>query len=254
MTEPYPRRLVLEGAVNFRDLGGYPAADGRRTRWRRAFRADNLGELTAADLALLAEIDFAGLIDFRIELERRAHPDRLPEGARTRLLELGFLPTGTLEMLARVRGGTITVAEIEAEVLSHYRRFVTDHAEVFSQTLAFAAQEEHYPLLLHCTSGKDRTGFAAALLLRAVGVPREAVEADYLLTNQYIRDVSHLFGSQTPRDVIDWLLSAQAGYIRAALDEIDARFGSFEGYLERGLGVDASTRARLVELVTEESG
>jgi protein-tyrosine phosphatase len=251
MKDAYPRRLVLEGAVNFRDLGGYPAADGRRTRWRRVFRADNLGALTGADLLRLAEIDFAGLIDFRIDAERQAHPDRLPEGARTRRLELGFLPQGTLEMLARVREGAITVAEIETEVRAHYRRFVTDHAEIFRRTIMFATDAAHYPLLLHCTSGKDRTGFAAALLLRAVGAPREVVEQDYLLTNQYVRDVSHLFGPKTPREVIDWLLSARAGYIAAALAEIDERYGSFDAYLANGLEIEPATRARLVELMTE---
>jgi len=251
MTYSHPRRLLLEGAVNFRDLGGYPAGEGRRTRWRRAFRADNLGALTDTDLARLAEIGLAGLVDFRIDMERQAHPDRLPEGARTRRLELGFLPAGTLEMLARVRAGRITVAEIEKDVQSHYRRFVTDHAEIFRQTIAFAAEPSHYPLLLHCTSGKDRTGFASAVLLRAVGVPRGAVEEDYLLTNQFVRDVSHLFGPQTPRELIDWLLSAQVGYIRAALDEIDARYGSFDGYLVDALGVDAAMREQIVELLTE---
>jgi protein-tyrosine phosphatase len=253
MTDAFPRRLDLEGAVNFRDLGGYPAGRGRRTRWRRAFRADNLGALTSADLARLAEIDLGGLVDFRIGLERRAHPDRLPEGARARRLELGFLPAGTLEMLARVRAGAITVAEIEAEVQTHYRRFVTDHADTFREMIVFAADPANYPLLIHCTSGKDRTGFASAILLSAVGAPREVVEQDYLLTNHYIRDVSHLFGPDTPREVIGWLLSAQPGYIRAALDEIDSRYGSIDGYLARALGVDEATRERLVELMTEET-
>jgi len=254
MNEPFPRRLAFEGAVNFRDLGGYPAGEGRRTRWRRLFRADNLGALSVEDVARLAELDLAGLIDFRIDVERRAHPDRLPEGARVRTLELGFLPAGTLDMLARVRAGSITVAEIEAEVLGHYRRFVSDHAETFRRMFAFAAEPTNYPLLLHCTSGKDRTGFGSAILLRAVGVPRQAVEQDYLLTNQYIRDVSHLFGPQTTREIIDWLLSAQAGYIRAALDEIDARYGSMQGYLERGLGIDGRTLDRLRNVLTEEIG
>ena len=251
MTDAFPRRLDFEGAANFRDLGGYPAGPGRRTRWRRIFRADNLAGLTSADLARLAELDIGGLVDFRIELERLAHPNRLPEGARLRTLELGFLPVGTLEMLQRARAGAITVAEVESEVLRHYRRFVADHADAYGQMLAFAAEPANYPLIIHCTSGKDRTGFGSAVLLRAVGVPREVVEQDYLLTNQYIRDVSHLFGPNTPREVVDWLLSAQAGYIAAALDEIDERYGSIEGYLAEGLGVDEATRARLIDLLTE---
>lgn len=252
MNEPHLRRLAFEGAANFRDLGGYPAGPGRRTRWRRLYRSDNLGGLTPADVAVLAELGIAGLVDFRIKIERRMHPNRLPEGG-VHTLELGFLPVGTLEMLSRARAGTITGAEIEAEVLSHYRRFVTDHAEIYGRMIAFAADPSNHPLLIHCTSGKDRTGFGSAVLLSALGVPRAAVEQDYLLTNQYIRDVSHLFGPQTPREVVDWLLSAQAGYIRAALDEIDARFGGMAGYLSQALGVDATMRARLVEALTENA-
>lgn len=251
MTQEPSRRIDFEGAVNFRDLGGYPAAGGRRTRWRRVFRADNLGGLTAQDLARLRGLDLGGLVDFRIDIERAAHPDRLPDGARVRKLEVGFLPVGTLEMLGRAREGAITAAEIETEVVGHYRRFVTDHTDTYRRMIAFAAEPEHYPLLLHCTSGKDRTGFGSAILLRAVGVSRTMVEEDYLLTNQYVRDVSHLFGPNTSREVIAWLLSAQAGYIGAALDEIDARYGSIDDYLARELGVDDATRERLIDLLTE---
>ena len=168
-----------------------------------------------------------------------------------RKLEAGFFPAGTLEMLARAHAGAVTVEEIRAEVLGHYRRFVTDHAEPYRRMIAFAADPDTHPLVVHCTSGKDRTGFAVAVLLLALGAPRDVVEEDYLLTNQYRRDVAHLFGPQTPRDVIDLLLSAQSDYLHAALDEIDRRFGGFDAYLSQALGVDAATRERLRALLTE---
>jgi protein-tyrosine phosphatase len=85
----------------------------------------------------------------------------------------------------------------------------------------------------------------------AVGVPREVVLQDYDLTNRYRRDVSHLFGPQTPQDLVDLLLSAQARYLEAALDEIDRRFGSFDAYLAEGLKIDDTARARLYDLLTE---
>ena len=75
-------------------------------------------------------------------------------------------------MLARVRAGAITTAELEREVLGHYRLFVTDHTEEYRRAIAFAADPANHPMLIHCTSGKDRTGFASAVLLLAVGVPR----------------------------------------------------------------------------------
>ena len=235
MTEPFPRRLDFEGAVNFRDLGGYPAGVGRRTRWRRLFRADSLGDLTKTDLERLDALGLRGLVDFRIDIERRLKPNRLPKESRIQTLELGFLPVGTLEMLARVRAGAITTAELEREVLGHYRLFVTDHTEEYRRAIAFAADPANHPMLIHCTSGKDRTGFASAVLLLAVGVPRDVALQDYVLTNRYRRDVSHLFGPETPEDVIALLLSAQPPYLEASLDEIDRKFGSFDDYLTKGL-------------------
>jgi protein-tyrosine phosphatase len=251
MNAPYDRRLDFEGAANFRDLGGYPAGGGRRTRWRRLFRADSLGDLTEADLERLDALGLRGLIDFRIDVERRLKPNRLPRGSSVRTLEIGFLPVGTLDMLARVRSGAITTGEIGREVAGHYRLFVADHAEEYRKALAFAADPDNYPLLIHCTSGKDRTGFASAVLLLAVGVPREVVLQDYDLTNRYRRDVSHLFGPKTSQDLVDLLLSAQTHYLEAALDEIDRRFGSFDGYLAEALEIDDTVRARLYDLLTE---
>jgi protein-tyrosine phosphatase len=247
----YERRLEFEGAINFRDLGGYPAAGGRRTRWRRLYRADSLADLTTADLTRLDGLGLRGLIDFRTAAERALKPNRLPAGARPRQLELGFLPGGTLEMLERVRAGTIGTRELEGLVAAQYRKFGVEHVDEYRRALAFAAAAENYPLLIHCTSGKDRTGFAAAVLLLTVGVPREYVLDDYRLTNQYRRDVSHLFGPQTPPEIIALLLSAQTHYLESALDEIDRAHGAFEDYLRDALGVDDAMRQRLLEVLTE---
>ena len=119
------------------------------------------------------------------------------------------------------------------------------------QTFAIALDEGNYPLLLHCTSGKDRTGFGAALLLRAVGVSRDIVIDDYNLTNLYRRPVPHLFGPETPEEIATILLSAQPKYLEAALDEIDRVYGSFDIYLETALGVGESGRRRLIDFLTE---
>ena len=254
MTSQPRRRLEFAGAVNFRDLGGYQAESGRRTRWRRLYRADSLADLTDADLTQLSELRLRALIDYRTTPERIAKPDRLPEGAEIKRVELGFLPAGTLEMLALVMSGEIDPPEIERRVIGQYRLFGVDHIEEYRRTFELAVDPENYPLLLHCTSGKDRTGFGSALLLLAIGTPRETVLADYDLTNAYRRDVSHLFGPNTSRAAIDLLLSAQPKYLEAALDEIDRAHGSFDAYLERALGVDDSARARLAELLTEPEG
>ena len=245
------RRVLFEGAVNFRDLGGYAAGVGRRTRWGQVYRADNLAGLTEADLIRLESLGLRALIDFRLPMEREASPDKLPEGSSIRRVEAGFIPAGTLEMLALVKAGAVPASEIERRVIAQYRLFCVDHSDEYRRTFAVALDHESYPLLLHCTSGKDRTGFAAAVLLLALGVSRETVIEDYNLTNLYRRPVPHLFGPETPEEVSTILLSAQPKYLEAAFDEIDRVYGSFDDYLERALGVGDSDRRRLVDLLTE---
>jgi protein-tyrosine phosphatase len=143
------------------------------------------------------------------------------------------------------------VSELERRVIAQYRLFCVDHTQEYRQTFAIALDPGSYPLLLHCTSGKNRTGFAAALLLLALGVARETVIEDYNLTNLYRRPVPHLFGPETPEEVAMILLAAQPKYLEAALDEIDRVYGSFDNYMERELGVADFDRRRLIDLLTE---
>jgi protein-tyrosine phosphatase len=245
------RRLEFEGAVNFRDVGGYAAHGGRRTRWGRLYRADSLADLTSADLVRLDGLGLSTLVDFRLPSERLAKPDRLPPDTSIKAVELGFIPEGTLPMLELVKSGSIDAAEIETRVVAQYRLYGVDHAREYREVFEIAGKAESYPLLLHCTSGKDRTGYGIAMLLLTVGVPLDIVLEDYDLTNRYRRPVPHLFGPNTSDEVAKVLLSAQSKYLEAALDEIDRRFGSFDAYLERELGVDDAARAKLNDLLTE---
>jgi protein-tyrosine phosphatase len=154
-------------------------------------------------------------------------------------------------MLKLVKSGTISPSELERRVVAQYRLFCVNHHEEYRQALAIALEPHSYPLLIHCTSGKDRTGFAAALLLMALGVSRDTVLEDYDLTNLYRRAVPQLLGPDTPEEIVTILLSAQPKYLDAALDEIDRIYGSFEAYLEAALGVDDADRRRLIDLLTE---
>ena len=245
------RRLDFEGAVNFRDIGGYPAGAGRRTRWRTLYRADSLADLTPADLDRLDALGLRTLIDFRLPEERRAKPDRLPSSGAINAIELGFIPRGVLEMLNLVKSGAIDASEVERLVTAQYRRYCVDHTHEYRRVLEIATAPEGYPLLLHCTSGKDRTGYGVAVLMLAVGVPRDVVLEDYTLTNRHRRAVPQLFGPNTSEDVVRTLLSADPAYLEAALDEVDQAYGSFDAYLEKTLGVSERARARLVDLLTE---
>ncbi len=245
------RRLALQGAVNFRDLGGYDAGGGGVTRWRLLFRSDSLADLTDADHAVFESLGLYTLIDFRHALERQRKPNRLPPGSSVRTVELGFMPEGGLEMLRQVFRGQIDAAGIERETLRHYRHLPTAHRREYAQMFHRLDDAAGLPLLIHCTSGKDRTGFGAAMILSALGVSRDTLLADYALTNQYRRDLSFLLSRNSDRTVIDMLTAAQPKYLQTALATIDAEYGSIDGYLERGLGLTAARRARLRDWLTE---
>jgi protein-tyrosine phosphatase len=253
MNEQLARRIGLEGAVNFRDIGGYPAAQGRQVRWRRIFRSDSLSNLTDDDHSQLAELGVRTLVDFRLASERRELPNRLAASSAITSVAIGFMAEGVLEMLREVSRGTVSRADIEQTFAQQYRRFVTDHSPEFARALAYALNERHLPLLLHCTSGKDRTGFAISALLLALGTPQQAILEDYALTNSYMRDISNFFSASTPPELLQFVMTAQPSYLEAAFDQMRRSFGSIDAYLAQALGLDDERRSNLVRLLTEEA-
>lgn len=245
------RLLPLEGAVNFRDLGGYPVAGGRQTKWRCLFRSDSLAALTNQDLERVAALGLYGLIDFRVPSERVSQPNRLPAGVRLRIAEVGFWPDGVSEMLNALRDLRIDAAEVERAVTEQYRRYPVHHCAEYRLMLEEVERAAGRPMLVHCVSGKDRTGFGVAVLLMALGATKSVVIEDYLLTNAYRRDLSHLMPPGTPGSVVEAFTAARPAYIEASLEAIGANFGGIEDYLERGLGFDAKRLRALRERLTE---
>ncbi len=244
------RRIPLSGAVNFRDLGGYATTDGRRLRWGRVFRSDSLAELDDQDLARLEALGLRTVCDLRGEPEREHKPNR-PLAASVTTHAIGFLPHGSDELLAGARDGSIGVVEIETRVQDIYRRFVTEQSAAFARLLALVADADSLPLVYHCTSGRDRTGFATAMLLAALSVPRATIEADYALSNDYRRDLTFQVGGVVAPEVMAVLTQAHPSYLSAALATIEAEHGSIERYLSERLGVDNTRLAQLREHLLE---
>jgi protein-tyrosine phosphatase len=249
------RRLPLAGADNFRDLGGYRTRDGRTVRWGRLYRSNELSDLSGEDVRYLSRLGLRLVCDLRSPRERSAQPSRAagapaPASVALPVSEEGVDPE---HMRERIRTGGIAALSVEATMLDAYRSFPGEHAGAWSALFARLARAENLPTLVHCTAGKDRTGFAAALVLLSLGVPEATVFEDYLLTNVYRDDFRRrverwvplysLFRTR-PEDVLP-LLEARPAYLRASLDAIEAGWGSVDGYLERALGVGPETRAAL---------
>jgi protein-tyrosine phosphatase len=239
------RLIALEGAVNFRDLGGYVTGDGMRTRWRVLFRADGLGELTGPDLEVLRALGIRTVIDLRSgdELERGrfdvdAHPvafhhfpfiEELPD-AEEFDRQPGLLGTQYLEMV-RDAGAQIAAA---LEVL---------------------AAPGALPAVFHCTAGKDRTGVLSAIVLSLLGVDEATVVADYALSGEAMQRlrakliVKYPEGRETIEN-IDEVFSADPAQMELLLDHLRDRYGSVGAYIA-GLGAGPAVveglRAGLLE-------
>jgi protein-tyrosine phosphatase len=255
------RRLPLEGATNFRDLGGYRASDGRYVRWGLLYRSNYLANLTAKDSEYLHHLGIRLVCDFRAEGERTRAPDHW----------VGTAPEYFSVPVGPNRDGTITPEELKRRVaaisgqtkdsMRGYDYAVSDAAQYGKILRRIAAGD--LPAVEHCTSGKDRTGVFSAILLTALGVPRDVVMQDYLLTNQYLlgpdsientrADLRRIFGLAEPLDTatVKTIMTAKPETLEATFDNITKTYGSFDNYLREGLKISESERAALRQHLLE---
>ncbi|MCK7627109.1 tyrosine-protein phosphatase [Streptomyces sp. RS10V-4] len=260
-TPPPTRRVPLHGAVNCRDLGGYRTDRGRTLRYGRLFRSDSLAKLTPDDLTALHGLGLHTVIDMRVPSEVSFDgADRLPAGLAVTsvavddtglfaAMQAAIATKDPAEQQRRLGGG-------RAETLMRdvYPTFVTSAANraAFGAMLTRVADRGHLPLLFHCTSGKDRTGWLGYLLLRLLGVPHPTAERDYLLSNALRRDADAAVRAQLKQaglmqdpDLLIPLQEVRTGYLGAGLDRLRRDYGGIPRYLTAGLGLDTATLARI---------
>ena len=241
MPETPARHLNLAGASNFRDLGGYPGKDGRPIRWRQIFRSNHLGQLTDADIDLLRSVGLKSAFDFRGAEERATAICCISDIA---VHSLPVEPTVVAALRARSANGVALSSADAVEVMrDSYRSYVRSNTTSY-RTLFVHLLEDRAPLVIHCSAGKDRTGFACALILHALGVPDELIAEDYLLTNRFYRREPSA-SNDLPDDVRQVLGSVEASFLAAAFDAIGTDYGNLDCYFIDGLGVGADQRARL---------
>src|ERR1700674_2937049 len=241
MPDAPARHLNLAGASNFRDLGGYPGRDGRAVRWRPIFRSKHLGPLTEADIEVLRPLGLKSAFDFRGTEERVAAICGLAEIA---VHSLPIEPTVVAALRAQLADGVPLSSADALDVMQEsYRNYVRYNTPSFRALFAHLL-EDRAPLVIHCTAGKDRTGFACALILHALGVPDEVISEDYLLTNRfYRRDPSA--SSDLPDEVRQVLGSVETSFLAAAFEAIAEEYGDLESYFGDGLSLGAEERAQL---------
>jgi protein-tyrosine phosphatase len=246
------RHVALDGAVNVRDIGGYRSACGLEVLRGRLFRGDSLSQLSDPDLARLDGLGLRTVIDFRTPGEILiSGSDRLPYGVEFASLPVAGGDLGAVyELIAggdherqRRELGDGRAASLMVEI---NRGFVADarQREAFGTGLRLVREQGRLPLLYHCSSGKDRAGWLTAIVLTALGVPRELVLRDYLLSNDFHRTGYQKLqmdliktGIVADPDLLRPILEQSATYLGAAFEEADRRYGSFGQFLTRGLDV-----------------
>lgn len=271
MTEPLPdvpsTEPELTGVRNFRDVGGLPTTDGRKVRYGRLFRSGHLAGASPADSAYLASLGLHTVFDFRNAADLRLDGEdvELP-GVRNVNIPLTD-PADGAEFWRMVRDGDLdqlrsllSDGRAAARMVGSYRTIIRDRTPEHGRVLQ-ALAEDSVPALMHCAAGKDRAGLSVAVTLLAVGVEPEAIEADYLKSNDPHRryrvrrsDTSPAGTSAEVMELLSPLFDARAEYLAAAFDTIASSWGSTDRYLTEGLGLTPATRERLRDRLLDWEG
>lgn len=243
-----PRVIALEGASNLRDVGGYRTEGGGRVRFGRVYRSAALANLTDADQATIAGLGLRTVCDFRGTQERQRALSRLPAEIEQHSLPIEPSIGASLRDIAATRAAT--GQDAQALMQRAYVAYALEWSARYHAMFDLLLQPERTPLLLHCSAGKDRTGFGTALLLTALGVGWDVVLEDYLATNRIWRGDSEL-AHELPPDAAEVMLRVHPDLLEAAFAAVKREYGSIDRYFERTLGLTPNARARLRELLVE---
>ncbi|GIG21291.1 aldo/keto reductase [Cellulomonas chitinilytica] len=248
---PDPHVVASVAVQNLRDLGGRPTGDGGSVARGVVFRSAELASDGVEDDPALAALGIRTVVDLRTEAEREARPDHVPAGADHRVLDvLADLPTAAATQAAALvsapagLAGALAGTDVAEQMRATYRRLVVGDAAraAYAALVRTVLDADRTPVLVHCTAGKDRTGWAATILLLAAGVDEDGATEEFLAVNPAVRAVfapmlAHLDALGEDSSVLVPFLEVRPDYLRAALDEMRATYGDFPGYLRDGLGL-----------------
>jgi protein-tyrosine phosphatase len=258
-------RIPIGTAPNLRDLGGWPTRDGGVVRRGLVYRSAELAKLSGDDLVAFAALGIRTVYDLRTQAERTTQPDNLPAPTRLTILdvladETGAAPAQLAEALHDPAAAAAELGGGKAQALfvGAYGDLVTlpSAIDAYRRLFTELADDERRPALFHCTTGKDRTGWAAAALLMLVGVDDDDVMRDYLLTNDellpQLRPIFDRFETAggDPALLLP-VLGVDAAYLTAALERMRSTYGGVDTYFRDGLGLDLDTITRLRTALVE---
>ncbi len=233
------RNVVLQGVVNFRDLGGYATTDGRHIKWNEVYRSADISKLTQADLLVLQAKKIVCDVDLRGHQEAAEAPDKLNLGMDYILCPAGSDNINWVKAIAKLKGN-----QGDSVMLAYYSttQYLADRYKPFFDKLLNLSS--HQSLVFHCTAGKDRTGIGAALFLYSLGVPYDTIMDDYLASNYYRRSDNAKMIKQMMKflnldlEAATAISSVKKEYLDATFDAIKKQYGSIDIFLNTQIGLD----------------
>ncbi|KRA74981.1 hypothetical protein ASD89_09375 [Caulobacter sp. Root656] len=252
------RLLPLEGGRNFRDLGGWRAADGRQVKWGRIYRSGVMSGLTAPDMTYLSKLGITVICDLRSPGERTAEPNPFLKAGGPEVVATDYDMSGSMASLMKLANREQAIQGFADAYVSFLDMLTPHYADMFARLVA-----NEGPLAFNCSAGKDRTGVASALILSVLGVPRETVIADYALTqvytppSYYMKQMASGAGTsgvsarqaqafaKMPPEVLQVIMGSDPEVMRRALASMDVKFGGPVGMAKARLGLTDRKIAQL---------
>lgn len=236
------RLLPMDGSHNTRELGGYKTTDGKTIKWGKLFRSDKLSDISKTDQAYLQNLGIKKIVDFRSEQEKAEDPNIIPTGIS--YVEMPISVDGAMRSKIEAVLKGETDRKVQSFLIDANKEFVTNYADVYENFLRGLIDEDA-PTLFHCTAGKDRAGFAAAITLIALGVSKEDVINDYMKTNAFTQErIEEILGQielmslyQSDVEILRPLLGVEQIYIETAFRTAEEKYGSLENFIRDGLNI-----------------
>ncbi len=245
------RYIELEGTSNFRDLGGYKTSNGSLIRKGIVFRSDNLSHLTSSDIEKVKRLGIKTVCDFRSDFEMQEFPSPFNNKSSPKLLHIPIKTLGAQDLQELALREGVTSEELANELQLHYVLYVNQHKKKYSKFLNTIAYGD-IPLVFHCFAGKDRTGFGSLLFLGLMGVDKDTIIDDYLLTNNFYKGpIQGSNWKDSISETLKPLFEARADYINAAFNEIYSRYEKLEDFVIEELNVDLKTIDLIKEKILE---
>ena len=256
------RSLGIDSVPNLRDLGGYKTRDGATVAHGLVYRSNQLAPISPGDMTKLGELGLKNDYDLRTEAERTPLPDQLPPGVNNVWLNVladqkGAGPAQLLTLMQNPKQANVSLGggKIEASFEDSYRQFVSlpSAKTAFRELFVALGDRSKLPALFHCTTGKDRTGWAAAALLTLLGVPKETVVEDYLRSNDYIlplykKQIDAFVAGGGEPSIPQAIFGVRVEYLEASFEEMQTKYGTIENYFSEALGIDAAAQRSLRDL------